>query len=260
MKQSTFVVTLVIVAVAVAFAIWLFVLGNPANFSDGANREKPVNLMGTVYTGGPVVPILISLSIMVVTFIFERIFSLRKAQGRGSIPGFIKNVQRSLAAGDIEAAIAACDQQRGSLANIIRTGLERYVALSREHKSMEAEKQMQEVQRAIEEATALEMPILERNLIAMSTIASTATMFGLLGTTVGMIRAFRALAQAGAPDAVQLSIGISEALINTALGLFAAIVGIISYNFFVNKVDNFTYMIDEASYDVVQTLLSKTAK
>jgi len=114
-----------------------------------------------------------------------------------------------------------------------------------------------EVQRAIEEATALEMPILEKNLIAMSTIASIATMLGLFGTVIGMIRAFTALAQAGAPDAIQLSIGISEALINTALGIFAAIVGIVAYNFFVNKVDNFTYMIDEASYDILQTLKVK---
>ena len=82
-------------------------------------------------------------------------------------------------------------------------------------------------------------------------------MLGLFGTVIGMIRAFAALAQAGAPDAVQLSIGISEALINTALGIFAAIIGIIAYNFFVNKVDNFTYMIDEASYDILQTLKVK---
>ncbi len=148
--------------------------------------------------------------------------------------------------------------RRGSLANIIPAGLERYHTLSKESKALEAEKQMAEVQRAIEEATSLEMPILEKNLIAMSTIASIATMFGLLGTVIGMIRAFRALAQAGgAPDAIQLSIGISEALINTALGLFAAIVGIVAYNFFVNKVDNFTYMIDEASYDVIQILTNK---
>jgi biopolymer transport protein ExbB len=135
--------------------------------------------------------------------------------------------------------------------------LERYQVLTRDNRTMDAEKQLAEVQRAIEEATGLEMPILEKNLIAMSTIASIATMFGLLGTVIGMIRAFRALAHTGATDAIQLSIGISEALVNTALGLFAAIVGIVAYNFFVNKVDNFTYMIDEASYDVVQTLTTR---
>jgi biopolymer transport protein ExbB len=258
MKQSTFVVVLVVASLAISILIYMFVLGNPSNFNDGANREKPNNLMGQVYTGGIIVPILITLSIMVITFVVERWLSLRKAQGRGSLPTFLKNVQRSLQSGDVDAAIAACDQQRGSLANIIRTGLERYQTLSKAG-GLEATKQMAEVQRSIEEATSLEMPILEKNLIAMSTIASVATMFGLLGTVIGMIRAFRALAQqGGSPDAIQLSIGISEALINTALGLFAGIVGIIAYNFFVNKVDNFTYMIDEASYDVIQTLTSKT--
>jgi biopolymer transport protein ExbB len=258
MKQSTFVVMLVVGALAASLVIYIFILGNPGNFTDGANREKPTNLMGQVYTGGVIVPILITLSIMVVTFVVERWLSLRKAQGRGSLATFLKNVHRSLAAADIDAAVTACDQQRGSMANIIKAGLERYQNITRESKNMEAEKQMAGVQGAIEEATALEMPILEKNLIAMSTIASIATMFGLLGTVIGMIRAFRALAaQGGAPDAIQLSIGISEALINTALGLFAAIVGIVAYNFFVNKVDNFTYMIDEASYDVVQTLSTR---
>lgn len=257
MKQSTFVVVLVVAAVVAGFCIWQFVLGNPANFKDGANREKPDNLLATVYVGGYIVPALIALSIMVITFIIERTLSLRKARGRGQLATFLKNLQRSLATGDIAAAIQACDQQRGSMANIIRAGLERYQMMKSESKTAESEKQMLEVQRAIEEATALEMPILEKNLIAMSTIASISTMLGLFGTVIGMIRSFRALAQAGAPDAIQLSIGISEALINTALGIFAAIVGIVAYNFFVNKVDSFTYMIDEASYDVVQTLSTR---
>lgn len=256
MKQSTFVAVLVISAMTAAIVIYMFVLGDPSNFSDGAGQQKPINLMGQVHTGGFVVPILMTLSIMVVTFAVERFLSLRKAQGRGALATFLKTVQRSLATGDVDAAIAACDQQRGSLANIIREGLERYKSTSND-KSLDPSKQMLEVQRAIEEATSLEMPILERNLIALSTIASVSTMFGLFGTVLGMIRAFKALAQAGAPDAIALSIGISEALINTALGLFAAIIGIIAYNFFINKVDTFTYMIDEASYEVVQTLTTR---
>jgi biopolymer transport protein ExbB len=257
MKQSTFVSVVIFLAIVISVAIYLFILGNPANFKDGENRQRPDNLMGTVYTGGYVVPALIALSMMVFTFIIERIFSLRKAQGKGSLATFLKNVQRSLAGGQVDEAIGHCDKQRGSMANILRAGLDRYATLSKEGRGVDAEKQMAEVQRAIEEATALEMPILEKNLIAMSTIASIATMLGLFGTVIGMIRAFTALAQAGAPDAIQLSIGISEALINTALGIFAAIVGIVAYNFFVNKVDNFTYMIDEASYDILQTLKVK---
>lgn len=259
MKQSTFALIVIFGGILIGLSIWYFIFGNPENFHDGDNRMKPLNLMGVIYVGGLIaVPFLIGLSIIVVTFIIERIFSLRKAQGRGSLVTFLKAVQKSLDAGDIKTAIEICDKQRGSLANIIRAGLERFQVFAQQEKIKESEKQMAEVQRAIEEATALEMPLLEKNLIILSTIASIATMLGLLGTTIGMIRAFRALAQAGAPDAIQLSIGISEALVNTALGIFVAVLGIVAYNFFVNKVDNFTYMIDEASYDVVQTLTVRT--
>jgi len=258
MKQSVFLSSVVVITAVVAICIYWFVLGNPANFRNGETRTLSNNLLGTVYTGGIVVPILITLTLMDLTLVFERLFSLRKANGRSSITSFLKTVQSQLMAGKIDDAIKACDAQRGSAANIIRTGLERYKLVLADRK-LDAEKKLSETQRAIEEATSLETPLLERNLIALSTIASIATMFGLLGTVVGMIRAFTALAAVGGtPDAIQLSIGISEALINTALGLLAAIIGIVAYNFFVTKVDNFTYMIDEASYNVVQILHART--
>ncbi len=258
MKQGTFLTIVIVATLVVALGIYYGVLGNPANFKDGETRLQPQNLLGTVYTGGVVVPILIMLTLMNVTIVFERIFSLRKAQGKGSMTAFLKKVQGALIGGKIDDAIKECDAQRGSAANIIRSGLTRYKEVLTDN-SMNGEKKMTETKRSIEEATSLETPLLERNLIALSTIASIATMFGLLGTTIGMIRAFSALAaQGGSPDAIQLSIGISEALINTALGLFAAILGIVAYNFFVTRVDNFTYMIDEASYNVAEILSSKT--
>ena len=258
MKQSVFLSSVVVITAVVAICIYWFILGNPANFRNGETRTLSNNLLGTVYTGGIVVPILITLTLMDLTLVFERLFSLRKANGKSSITSFLKTVQNQLMAGKIDEAIKACDAQRGSAANIIRTGLERYKLVLADRK-LDAEKKLSETQRAIEEATSLETPLLERNLIALSTIASIATMFGLLGTVVGMIRAFTALAAVGGtPDAIQLSIGISEALINTALGLLAAIIGIVAYNFFVTKVDNFTYMIDEASYNVVQILHART--
>ena len=259
MKQSVFLTAVIIITLAVALGLYIFILGNPANFKPGdTEKHQPINLLGTVYTGGVIVPILITLTLMNITIVFERTFSLRKAQGKGSMTAFLKRVQAALTGGKIDDAIKECDAQRGSAANIIRSGLVRYKEVLVDH-NLDGEKKMAETKRAIEEATALETPLLERNLIALSTIASVATMFGLLGTVIGMIRAFAALAaQGGAPDAIQLSIGISEALINTALGLFAAILGIIGFNFFVTKVDNFTYMIDEASYNVAEILSSKT--
>ena len=206
--------------------------------------------------GGYLVAGLILLAILQTAFIIERIWSLKKAAGRGSLPDFLGNVRKALHRGDISAAIQLCGQQRGSAANVIRAGLERYQQVLSD--GAPKEKVVAETQAAIQEANGLEVPLLERNLIALSTIASIATMVGLLGTVIGMIRSFAALGHTGAVDASKLAIGISEALVNTAGGLFVAISGIVAYNVFVTRVDNFNYMMDEASYEAVQ-LLSASA-
>ena len=201
---------------------------------------------------GPLVAALILLSILQTAFIIERTWSLKKAAGRGSLPEFLTNVRKALHRGDVNAAIQLCGQQRGSAANVIRAGLERYQQVLSD--GAPKEKIVAETQAAIQEANGLEVPLLERNLIALSTIASIGTMVGLLGTVIGMIRSFSALGHTGAVDASKLAVGISEALINTAGGLFVAIAGIIAYNVFVTRVDNFNYMMDEASYEAVQLL------
>jgi biopolymer transport protein ExbB len=210
-----------------------------------------------VRAGGPLILVLMTLSIMVVAFVIERFLALQKAQGRGPLSTFVKRVQNHVEAFDIEAAIQACKMQRGSCANIMRSGLEKFRSLRGLH---DPKLVQQEVQGAIQEAMMLEYPLLERNLAAISTIASIATLVGLLGTTLGMIRSFKALAKTGAPDAIALSLGISEALVNTAGGLLVAIVGIVAYNYFFNRIDSFTYQIDEAaSVSLVQALSEKAA-
>jgi len=239
MKTGTFNTIVILISFAVGYVIYEFTL--PQFIKDG----------------GPLVVSLIALVIMLIAFVFERSIVLRKAQGRGSASLFLKNVQKAINEGDIETAIGACDKQRGSMANIIRTGLDRYVQLIDEGEIKGQREMTENIQRSIEEAMMLEVPLLERNLVSLSTIASIGTMVGLLGTTIGMIRAFKAMSQAGAPDAVQLALGISEALINTAGGLVSGIGGIVAYNFFTTKIDNFTYMIDEAGYSIIQMLASR---
>lgn len=234
MKQSVFTITLLVLALAVSFFIYFYLL--PQFIRDG----------------GYIVILLLALSIMVITFIIERSFSLRKAEGHGSLPKFLKEVVSHTERKEFETAIALCKKQSGICGNVLQSGLERYLIVQK--RNLPIEKQISEVKRIVEEATALEMPLLEKNLIAISTIASIATMVGLLGTTLGMIRSFQALASTGAPDAVQLSLGISEALINTAGGLFAAITAIVAYNVFVNKVDNLTFLLDEAVFEIVEIL------
>jgi biopolymer transport protein ExbB len=236
-----FVTIVLVVSLASGFIIWL---------------QLPLYLQ----QGGPIVGILIALSVMLLAFILERLFTLRKARGSLSVQAFFKRLVESLRKEDYAGAVAACDKQRGSCANVLRAGVERYSQVKADA-NLNADKRIEETQRAIEEANALEVPLLERNLIALSTIASIATMTGLLGTTIGMIRAFNATGHAagGVIDATQLATGISEALVNTAGGLFNAIIGIVAYNYFVNKVDSFNYTIDEASYEVVQLFKSREA-
>lgn len=209
-----------------------------------------------MFEAGPLVAMLILLLILQVTFVLERTWSLNKAKGRGSLPDFLNNVRKKIHAGDVDGAIQLCSQQRGSAANVMRAGLERYLMLRRE--GAPKDKVVAETQAAIQEANGLEVPLLERNLIALSTIASIGTMVGLLGTVIGMIRSFAALGNTGAVDASKLAVGISEALVNTAGGLIVAILGIVMYNVFVTRVDGFNYMMDEASYEAVQ-LLAATA-
>jgi biopolymer transport protein ExbB len=261
MKQRSFF-TLIVLGGALVAAILIhnFILGTESHFqklpTGAVDFDSPTDLLGTMHTGGLLVPALITLTIMVMTFVFERLFSLAKAQGKGNVNAFLKRVEDKVKNGDIQGAIGECDAQRGSCANIIRAGLEGFANSS----NTNPDKQIAELRRAIEEAMGLETPLLEKNLIAMSTIASISTMIGLLGTVIGMIRAFRALANTGqASSATQLSIGISEALINTAGGLVAAIIAIVAYNFFTNKVDSFVYTIEESTVNVVE-LLSARAK
>lgn len=233
--------------------IWWFIMGNPGNFKDGDKRKEPHpgNVLGTIHTGGPLVGALIGFIIISTTFIFERTFSINKAKGKGNPSVFLRSVITKLEKGDLEAAKSDCDSQRGSVANVLRAAITRFTDVEKDPE-YSAEKKIAETQRAIDEAMNLETPLLEKNLVILSTIASISTMIGLLGTTIGMIRAFQALAMSGTVSAIALSIGISEALYNTAGGLIGAVLSIVAYNFFTTKVDNFVYMIDEAILSVTQ--------
>lgn len=208
-----------------------------------------------VRQGGPLLIAGLTILFLAFTFCVERLLVLWRAGGRGNVSNFIRNLKEEVHGGEIEKAIEACKRQGGSLANVVGAGLERYqalVATVRDKKEL-----LTETRRAIQEANALESPHLERNLTALSTIASIATLIGLLGTTIGMIRAFRAMSHAGAPDATQLALGISEALVNTALGLTTAIIGTVLYNYFTTRVDDFNNQMEETAYEVLQLLEHK---
>jgi biopolymer transport protein ExbB len=211
-----------------------------------------------IRAGGPLVVLLMTLSFLTFTFIIERSITLRRAQGRGDVGAFMRNLRKNVNDGKLDAAVDVCRRQGGCLANVVGAGLERYQQL--QGGKLDKDEVIEETKRTIGEANALETPILERNLIALATIASIATMVGLLGTVIGMIRSFAAMSRAGAPDATQLALGISEALVNTAGGIALAIISIVVYNFFTNRVDSFNYLLDETTYEVLQELQREKKK
>ncbi|MEJ6981650.1 MotA/TolQ/ExbB proton channel family protein [Pedobacter sp. P351] len=256
--SSIFASLTIVICIVIGFLLWKFVMGNPSNFEGGDpenGHPLPGNYFGMVYKGGFIVPVLMGMFLMVIVFSIERFIVINKASGSGSIDVFVKKIQANLNAGNIEAAMAECDKQKGSVANVIKSGLKKYREVEADSK-MDTEQASLAIQKDIEEATSLEMPMLEQNLTVIATLVSIGTLAGLLGTVTGMIKAFAGLATAGAPDQAALANGISEALINTATGIATSALAIIMYNIFTSKIDKLTYSIDEAGFSIVQTYAS----
>ena len=250
----------------VGICIYLFVFGNPGNFkneglsgmsvafSDIAAKDLvPGRVIGMVYLGGFIVPILITFAVTVLVFSLERFFVLNKAEGAGNLEGFVLKIRQLLKENRISEAQEECDKQRGSVGNVVKEALTTYKALSKDT-TMNREQKMAALNKSIEEATTLEMPMMEKNMSILSTLGTVATLVALLGTVMGMIGAFYALGSGGGtPDAAALSIGISEALINTALGIGTSAIAIIFYNFFTSKIDGMTFKIDEIAMSIQQS-------
>jgi biopolymer transport protein ExbB len=216
-------------------------------------HEDPKDTWSRMYTGGIIVPILIGTLLTVLTFVVERFLTITKAAGTGSIAEFVRKVQYNLANKDVDKAIAECDKQKGSVGNVMKAGLRKYKEMIT-NTELDTEQKVLNIQKEVEEATALELPMLEKNLVFLSTIASIATLLGLLGTVMGMIRSFSSLGEAGGTEAsAKLSVGISEALYNTALGIGTSAVSIVMYNIFTTRIDAITYGIDESGFTLTQS-------
>jgi biopolymer transport protein ExbB len=243
---------IIIACVFVGYLVWSLLMGDASNF-EGGDSEKghPLNTLGMVYKGGFIVPVLLGMLLMVIVFSFERFAVISKAAGKGNLDTFMKSVQTSVKEGKIEDAISTCDKQQGSVANSIKSALLKYQDVKKE--GFNSEDAAETIHKEIEEATSLEMPMLEKNMTIISSLVSLGTLGGLLGTVSGMIKAFGALASAGTPDQAALATGISEALINTATGISTSVLAIIAYNFFTSKIDDLTYSIDEAGTTIVNT-------
>ena len=252
-NSSNFLYNLIIVVacIVVGYVTWKFVLGSESNFLD-KEKMKASNTFGLMFQGGFVVPILLATLFTLLCFVVERALTIFKSKGKMDAGEFVRKVQYHLANKNVDAAIAECDKQSGSVGNVMRSGLVKYKEMTNNN-DLDTEQKVLSIQKEIEEATALELPMLEKNLVFLSTISSCATLLGLFGTVLGMIRSFQSMNTAGAPDAAALAGGISEALINTALGISTSFIAIIAYNFYTTIIDGITYGIDESGFTLTQS-------
>jgi len=255
-----------LLCVIAGYLIWRLFLGSSSAFADADQHKgewfwpgyekliNPKDALHKMYLGGIIVPLLIGCFLTVLTFVIERFLTISKANGSGSNADFIRKVQYHLANKNVDAALAECDKQKGSVGNVMKAGLHRYKDMI-SNNELSTDQKVLAIQKEVEEATALELPMLEKNLVFLSTIASVATLLGLLGTVLGMIRSFSNLGSGsgGSAAAEQLSVGISEALYNTALGIGTSAIAIIMYNVFTTKIDGITYGIDESGFTLTQS-------
>jgi biopolymer transport protein ExbB len=239
------------ICIIISICIFIFILGDPSHYKGGDPSLEPADIFGTVHKGGVLVPLVMSYVLMVIVFSIERFIVIGKASGTTSVDSFVRRIQGFLNAGNIDAASAECDKQKGSVANVIKSGLKKYKEMEVDA-TLDVDQKTLAIQKDIEEATALEMPMLEQNLTIIATLVSIGTLTGLLGTVVGMIKAFAELSGA-ATNTSALSAAISEALVNTAMGITTSALSIVMYNVFTSKIDNLTYAIDETGFSIVQT-------
>lgn len=252
-----------VACILAGYVIWRFVLGAAGNFEQPdlaggfwPKHKGPKGGLVKMYEGGIVVPLLIATFLTAITFIIERLLTISKASGTGNIAEFIRKVQYHLANKNVDQAISECDKQKGSVGNVMKAGLRKYKEMI-SNTELDTEQKVLSIQKEVEEATALELPMLEKNLVFLSTIASVATLLGLFGTVLGMITSFSALGEeGGGAAAAELSRGISEALFNTALGIGTSAFAIIFYNIFTTKIDSITYGIDESGFTLTQSFAS----
>jgi len=190
-------------------------------------------------------------SVAALTFIFERLFTFLRSRSKLGTEQFMANITDSLRNDNIMEAVSTCEEASGPLANVLKAGLLRYSQAQIEEREITKE----EIQEAIQEASLLEIPELERNIPVLGTVGVISPLFGLLGTVTGMISAFTTIALEGTGDPQALAGGISQALLTTAAGLTIAIPCLVFSQIFESWVNKFVLEIEQVSTEIVNQLI-----
>lgn len=200
-----------------------------------------------IQKGGPVMYLIIILSVISLGIIIERIYSLNRA--RIDAREFMDEIINGLKRNKVIESIEMCNKTPGPIAHIIKAGI------------LKHDRSRPEIKESIDEAAALEIPLMEKHLPILATIAHIAPLMGLLGTVSGMIKAFQVIQNKAAMmtpvNPGDLAGGIWESLLATLAGLLVAIPTYVAYNYLVNQVDSLVYDMERSATDLVNLLSSR---
>ena len=238
--------------------LWTMVMTSTPAFAQ-------VSLVEMFQTMGPtaiaVAVVLFIMSFWSIGIAIERIYTYNKARGQSRL--YAPQVAKHLKDGRLKEAIALSgskDYRYSHLAKVVTAGLQEYqFQQDSGGSSLSREDVLDTVRRSIQRASALTASDLKKGVASLATIGSTAPFVGLLGTVVGVINAFQGIATVGGAGIGAVSAGISEALVETALGLFVAIPAVWFYNYLTSRLEYFNVEMDNSSSELVDYFIKKTA-
>ena len=204
--------------------------------------------------------VLFVMSFWSVGIAIERIYTYNQARKQSKM--YAPQVAKHLQGGRLKEAIALSaskDYRYSHLAKVVLAGLQEYQFQQESGGAMSREDLMDTVRRSIQRASALTASDLKKGVAALATIGSTAPFVGLLGTVIGVINAFQGIGASGSAGIGAVSVGISEALVETALGLVVAIPAVWFYNYLSGRIEYFNVEMDNSSSELVDYFIKKTA-
>ena len=204
--------------------------------------------------------ILIIMSMISFGVAIERIYTFTQARKQSRL--YAPQVAKHLKEGRLKDAIAISSSKNyrySHLAKVVLAGLQEYQFQQETGSNLSREDLLDTVRRAIQRASALTANDLKKGVASLATIGSTAPFVGLLGTVVGIITAFQGIAATGSGGLGAVSAGISEALVETALGLVVAIPAVWFYNYLTGRIEYFNVEMDNSSSELVDYFIKKTA-
>jgi biopolymer transport protein ExbB/biopolymer transport protein TolQ len=250
----------------VVFAVLALVASSTSAFAqeEAAAAAGGIDVIEMFETMGPtawgVAIVLLIMSFWSVGVAIERIYTYSQARKQSKL--YAPQVAKHLKEGRLKEAIALSaskDYRYSHLAKVVLAGLQEYQFQQETGNTLNRDDVLDTVRRSIQRATALTASDLKKGVNTLATIGSTAPFVGLLGTVVGVINAFVGIASTGSGGIGAVSAGISEALVETALGLFVAIPAVWFYNYLTSRLEYFNVEMDNSSSELVDYFIKKTA-